>query len=170
MIKEGNIFIRKMNETDYERLTIWLNNREVAKFYDGEQYPHHLANVIEKYEPRVRGNYYVKPCIVEYENMPIGYIQYYLLDLATKKEYGYKETENVIGMDQFIGETRFINKGIGMKMIKVLITYLIDKYDSAIFVMDPHSTNKRAIRCYEKCCFVKKRRMNKEYWLMEYKR
>lgn len=157
-----------MKETDYVLLTNWLNNEEVLEFYGDKNDPIDLKRVIEKYEPRVKGLHIVKPFIVEYEDKPIGFMQYYQLDRSQLKEFGYEENEVVFGMDQFIGISNLLNKGIGTKMINALIAYIQNELNGAVIIMDPHIANIRAIRCYEKSGFIKKKIIYENYWLMEY--
>lgn len=112
----------------------------------------------------------VKPCIVQYEDTPIGFMQFYELDPTTLEEYGYPNNEHVFGMDQFIGESNLLGKGIGTKMVKSLTEYIQKDLNGSIIVMDPHILNTRAIRCYEKSGFIKKKVIFENYWLMECKK
>jgi len=61
-------------------------------------------------------------CIIEYYQKPIGYIQYYLVDEAELKEYGYSNLKRAIfGADQFIGESKYLGQGIGKYCISFRI-------------------------------------------------
>lgn len=100
------------------------------------------------------------------------------MDKETRALYGYADTEDVIfGMDQFIGEVAYWNKGIGTLLIASMINFLKEEKCANRIVMDPQVTNVRAIHCYEKCGFQKIKLLPKreyhegEYrdcWLMEY--
>lgn len=169
IIKSDELLIRTMKETDYDQLTEWLNNEDVLEFYGDKNDPFDLKRVIEKYEPRVKGLTRVKVCIAEYKNEPVGFMQYYQLDSVQLKEFGYKESELVYGMDQLIGRSDLLGKGIGTRMVRALVNYIQNEQITTAIVMDPHIDNLRAIRCYEKCGFVKKMMIDKTYWLMEYK-
>lgn len=72
---------------------------------------------------------------------PIGYFQYYFLEDGT------------IGIDQFIGETDYINKGVGVKTIEMFVEMIKQRHQPSGIVLDPLPENKRAIRCYEKIGF-----------------
>lgn len=74
MIKTGELTIRRMSAADYSLLTVWLNNKDVVEFYGNVNDPFDLNRVIEKYEPRVKGIHPVKPYIVEYLDVPIGFM------------------------------------------------------------------------------------------------
>lgn len=154
----------------------WLNDSKVLEFYGDS--PLNLDEVISKYSPRVEGKHYVKPFILEYKNEPIGYIQYYKITEAEYKAYDYSENENIFGIDQFIGEVEYWNKGIGTLLVTLIVNYLVEHKKAGRVVMDPQTRNTRAIRCYEKCGFEKVRILPKrelhegEYqdcWLIQYK-
>ncbi|XRG79168.1 GNAT family N-acetyltransferase [Rossellomorea sp. GAMAL-10_SWC] len=101
-------------------------------------------------------------CIVVYENIEIGHIQFYKLDDESKIEYGYENTSEVIyGMDQFIGETDFWNRGIGSLLVSSMVNYLVNNQNAEKVVVDPQTWNVRAIKCYEKCGFKKIRLLPK---------
>ncbi len=116
-------------------------------------------------------------CIVEFEGLNIGYIQFYLVNDKASKITDYYQDEIIFGMDQFIGETQYWNKGIGTLLIKTMTDYLVNQGHADRIIRDPRVTNTRAIKCYEKCGFMKKRILPRheyhegEYedcWLVEY--
>lgn len=59
------------------------------------------------------------------------------------------------GIDLFIGENNYWNQGIGTKMLSAVIKYIFEQLQAVKIVIDPDVSNARAIRCYEKCGFVK---------------
>lgn len=100
----------------------------------------------------------VIPCLIDYHNIPIGYIQYFSLnDLpeSDRQMYHLKKTDNVYGIDLFIGESNYWNQGIGTKLLSAAVNYIFEILQAQKIVIDPHVNNTRAIRCYEKCGFVK---------------
>lgn len=104
-------------------------------------------------------------CIVHYDHVEIGYIQYYPVDEDGRKEYDCTDLEgNIYGMDQFIGEVDYWNKGIGKLLVQSTIDHLskVRKVDKV--VMDPQAWNVRAISCYEKCGFEKVKLLPKHEW------
>ena len=50
--------------------------------------------------------------------MPIGYIQMYPVDSEWKTLYDYEASQNVWGMDQFIGEPAYWEKGIELNLFR----------------------------------------------------
>jgi RimJ/RimL family protein N-acetyltransferase len=75
---------------------------------------------------------------------PIGYFQYYL---------DYFASDGLIGIDQFIGEENYLNKGVGTNTIKMFVEMIVRQHNPTAIIIDPSPENKRAIRCYEKVGF-----------------
>ena len=67
--------------------------------------------------------------------MPIGYIQMYPVDSEWKTLYGYEASQNVWGMDQFIGEPAYWEKGIGTKLVQSAITYIMENTGAEAIAM-----------------------------------
>lgn len=113
-----------------------------------------------------------------YTEEPIGYIQIYPIDSEWKKLYGYRKNQNIWGMDQFIGEPTYWNRGIGTELVQAAITYMTDELGAEAITMDSRVSNERAVHCYEKCGFQKIKRLIKhelhegkleDCWMMEYR-
>ncbi|MEH2173270.1 GNAT family N-acetyltransferase [Nostoc sp.] len=139
-------------------LAKWLTNAKVLEFYEGRDNLFPLERIIETYKPMARGDEPIIPCLLYYQNIPIGYLQYCTLnDLSEidRQLYHLEQTDCVYAIDLFIGETEYWNKGIGTKILSVVINYLFEQCQAHKIVIDPHADNYRAIRCYEKCGFVK---------------
>ena len=74
----------------------------------------------------------------------------YPVDSEWKALYGYKESQNVWGMDQFIGEPAYWGKGLEQNSFRQRITYIMGEMGAEAIAMDPKVNNERAIKCYEK--------------------
>ncbi|WGV28820.1 GNAT family N-acetyltransferase [Halotia branconii] len=160
LIIKDEITVRIMQDKieDYQLMAKWLTDETVLQFYEGKDNPFPLDKIIENYKPMVMRDDPVIPCLVYYHNFPIGYIQYCLLnDLSEtdRQTYSLEQTDNVYGIDLFIGETNYWNQGIGTKILSVFVNYIFEQLQADKIVIDPHVDNLRAIRCYEKCGFVK---------------
>jgi aminoglycoside 6'-N-acetyltransferase len=160
LIQQDEITIGLMQDEihDYKLMAKWLTDEQVLKFYEGRDNPFDLERIIETYKPMSRGDDPVVPCLFYYQNISIGYLQYCALnDLsqAHRQLYHLDQTDDVYGIDLFIGETDYWNKGIGTKILSAVISYLFEQRQAHKIVIDPHVDNPRAIRCYEKCGFVK---------------
>jgi aminoglycoside 6'-N-acetyltransferase len=168
VILGNELFIRRMNHNDFYLMVKWLNDQKVLEFYDEQ--PSSLDTVKQKYGPRIEGKHYVIPCIVEYKNEPIGYIQYYEIPEIELKKYGYKGSNHIYGIDQFIGETHLWGIGIGTSMIQMMIDYLSDKKGASRVVLEVKKNNHRAISSYKKCGFRVVKDLNNDLRLMEWQK
>lgn len=111
LVKHRNITIQKMKDEDLRLMVKWLNDDQVLAFYD--EPPSDWNRIVKKYGPRIEGNHYVTPCIIEYDDQSIGYIQYYEIQPNKLDEYGILlNSDKLYGIDQFIGEPTLWGKGI----------------------------------------------------------
>lgn len=153
MLKNGKLAVRTLLAADAPLLVRWLSDPEVLRYYEGRDRPHDMDMVRKHfYEDQEE----ITRCIILYEGLAIGYLQFYPLSKENQAEYGIKEPMNgVFGMDQFIGETAYWGKGIGTKLITAMVNYLIAQHQAVRILMDPQTWNERALHVYEKCGFRK---------------
>lgn len=180
LIRERNLAIRLMRDArqDYSLMARWLSDPRILEFYDGRDPALDLALAREKYSPRILDADGVTPCIVELEDSPIGYLQFYQLSPQVIAEFAIAAlpgTGAIFGLDQFIGEIENWNRGIGTRIVKLTMRYLAQEKRAQTIVLDPQASNERAIRCYENCGFQKTRLLAghelhegiyKDCWLM----
>ena len=175
MIKSGRLEVRLLMEKDKQLLVKWLSTPEVLQYYEGRDNPFDVKKVEKNF---FNDDPDVTRCLVEIDGMPIGYLQFYEVDEAERQAYGYDALEEMIyGMDQFIGDPTYWNKGIGTQLVRSVVTYLTREIGAHRIVMDPQVQNDRAIRCYEKCGFKKVKLLPRhelhegefrDCWLIEY--
>ena len=58
-----------------------------------------------------------------------------------------------MGIDLFLGESRYLQRGIGTQVLRLFIQRAREQHAPAYFVIDPDPQNARAIRCYAKVGF-----------------
>jgi aminoglycoside 6'-N-acetyltransferase len=181
LISDAEVSIRLMRDElgDYQVMSRWLSNPRVLEFYEGRDHPMTLQQIQSEYAPRIRGEEDVTPCLIILQSVPIGYMQFYLVGEESRNSYGLAVDEcleAVYGIDQFIGEVSCWNRGLGMRSISLLLRYLFQAKGARKVILDPHVTNLRAIRCYEKCGFRKVKMLPahelhegvlRDAWLME---
>lgn len=162
LFQEGKLSLRMLSEEDAVQLSQWLSDERVLEYYEGRDRPHDI-NLIMKHFFEDRNN--ITQCVVQYDKTDIGYIQFYPIEIEEREKYGYTVESGIIyGMDQFIGEVDYWNKGIGTKLVKSAVDYIMREKNANRIVMDPQTWNERALRCYEKCGFVKKILLEKHEW------
>lgn len=137
---------------DYDYLYKWYLEKEVYGAF--EQRSLSYDEIVRKYKPRTKVNSVVKVFMIEYENKPIGIVQYQKLSEENKKLYRIYD-DDVYEIDIFIGDTRLHNKGIGQNVINEMTKYLFNNLNAKKIVMCPLKDNLKAINCYKKCGYLK---------------
>lgn len=171
LMKDRLLKIRKMTSADYVWMAKWLSTPEILEYYGDPSSPFTFEQVIEKYRPRVDGEVDITPYIVEKDGTPFGFMQSYQIDRIEQADLDFPSGVKIYGMDQFIGDPSLFGHGYGTWMVRTMTELLFQKKKADIIIMDPAVSNVRAIACYEKCGFVKIRKIhNGENWLMTAKR
>jgi AacA4 family aminoglycoside N(6')-acetyltransferase len=145
------VTLRFMTEHDIPMLHDWLNRPHIVGWWGGERPT--VAQVRNKYLPRIMAEECVTPYIATLDQRPIGYAQSYIA-LGSGDGWWEEETDpGVRGIDQSLSEATDLGKGLGTKMVAALVDLLF--LDPAVTKIqtDPAPTNFRAIRCYERAGF-----------------
>lgn len=151
-MKNNEISLRRLINTDedYKLLEKWYQQKEIYLYF--EQRKLNFNEIKNKYYPRTIENAQIPVYMIEYNKVPIGIIQYQLIDDKNKKLYKLNY-DNIYEIDIFIGELNHHNKGIGEKSVKLISNYLFNNKNANLLVMCPLKENKNAIKCYQKCNF-----------------
>jgi aminoglycoside 6'-N-acetyltransferase len=131
---------RPLTSEDFPLLLEWLSREHVKEWWDGGEDT--LEKVAHNYGEEEEG--LERFILVEMRGdmeKPIGYFQHYLV------------ADGSIGIDQFIGEEDYINRGVGTKAIHLFVEMIKREHRPPAIILDPSPDNKRAIRCYEKVGF-----------------
>ena len=166
-LSDRDLAIRLMrdDDSDYTSLSAWLTDPRVLEFYEGRDSPQSLEDVRTNFNPGLMALEGTTPCFIEWQGTPIGYIQFYP-----------SEVEGTWGLDQFIGIPDHWNHGLGTRTVRLMLNFLFETKHSLKCQLDPHATNHRAIRCYEKAGFTKVQLLERhelhegelrDCWLME---
>lgn len=139
---------KPLQENDLSLLCKWFDKPHVKEWWN-DNLSH--DEIKTKYGKRI-GDKTVHPFIVNLNDKPIGFIQYYY---ATQVGGGWwpNEVEGTVGIDQFIGEENCINRGLGTQMITAFTRQLFLMSDIKKIITEADPNNKRAIRCYKKAGF-----------------
>ncbi|MDA0782478.1 MAG: GNAT family N-acetyltransferase [Proteobacteria bacterium] len=156
-----NIIFAKLQEQHFLLLLKWLESPHVKQWWDQDiQYTKELIE--KKYRPYTQGFKILsdikKPMhafIVEVDNQPVGYIQYYdKYDFPHEQGYSVEGLpKSLAAIDFYIGEESYLGHGIGTEILRCFLKeHVLVEFD-ACFV-DPDTANKGAIRAYEKTGFT----------------
>jgi len=143
---------RLLKRDDLPLFAQWLGEDHVYQWWRA---PSTTEYVEQKYGKSIDGFSQTQVYIAEYLGTPIGMIQtYWLKDFP--KNISAIEHDNAIGIDYFIGDMQYVNKGYGTRLVAQFIEKIIREKTSATYVFaDPEITNPRSIRMLEKVGFVR---------------
>ncbi|MBQ8132175.1 MAG: GNAT family N-acetyltransferase [Bacilli bacterium] len=144
---DERISFRLMKDTDYEMVYHWCNKPHVFEWF--EQRKLSYEEIVSKYDSKINHSNQVV-CIMEYDDQPIGLIQYY------PYEEKYLDYHNPYEYDLFIGEEEYLSKGIGNSILQNMNDFLFYTMKADCIILRPMKRNERACRCYEKNGFCKK--------------
>lgn len=157
--REGRILIRKMEDCpeDFNLFLRWMTDPATMKYWQGMTERYTYGRVAAEYREQEREG--ITQCILEYDGAPIGFCQFCVLNAAyfeVPEELYARfagEKDLVYGIDIFLGEAPYRNRGIGTDCLRALMRALFDDFRADLLLIDPKVHNARAIRCYQKCGF-----------------
>lgn len=156
ILKEGEnsmLELRLLNDGDISLVEKWLHKEHVKRWYEIP----HLGVTIDNWmsEIKERNNEYkwLTHLIVMWQGKPIGLCQYYKC-VNSDEDFGNLPVEGTYGIDYFIGEESFLNKGLGKGMIKVLIDKIFSFPDALRITADIDKDNMASKNTILACGFV----------------
>lgn len=149
-----NLTFKRLEERDLDLMHKWLNTVFVIKWFGHSKTEYTIEDVNKRYLPRINREQPTHPYLIIINNQKIGYIQTYLIsDYPDYSQY-VAVNECAAGLDLFIGEKEYLNKGLGNIIIrKFLREYVFELTDAQSCIIGPEPNNKVAIKAYEKAGF-----------------
>lgn len=145
-VKKDNIALFYAEEADreliynmaFEEDAIWQSMFDCKKDFDWAE--------IRDEEPQFFSNRpgYSKYLLIEYDSQIIGTISH---------TYNDGKIPNM-ELDMWLRSVKYLGKGIGTKVIKILVDRLVEDKGITTFIIRPWTKNPRAIKAYKKCGFV----------------
>ena len=133
------------NNIDYNLIHNWCLKEYVYDYFEQRKLSYN--EIYNKYKNKLLDKKQTL-LYIKYNNKIIGLIQYY------KSDYNYLNDYNIYEYDLFIGDKKYLSKGIGFIVINKLNDYLFSNYNINYIVLRPFKRNTRACKCYEKCGFT----------------
>jgi RimJ/RimL family protein N-acetyltransferase len=143
------IQFRSFTEEDIQQVVSWIYKSHVLDVWDSAQGVQ--SDVVEeKYMTRINSDV-IDTYIIVINGVDVGLIQTYYIE--SHQDFGLTN-EVAKGIDLFIGETDYINKGYGTRILKLFLQqYIFHQPEVQCACIDPELYNERAIRTYEKVGF-----------------
>ncbi|NLY30057.1 MAG: GNAT family N-acetyltransferase [Firmicutes bacterium] len=144
-IEGERIILRPILSSDFPAIIKWTRDPEVGHYMDDDGYPETLADCQEWYQKQ-RSNRHVRRLVISTrDEVPIGDIE---LDHIAWRS-GDAELRIRIGEGDYRG------KGYGVESVTTLLRYAFGEMGLSRIYLRVASTNRAAIRCYEKAGFRK---------------
>ena len=132
----------------YELMYKWCSQEFIYKWF--EQRKLSYEEIENKYKNKILSNQQ-QLFFINYNENKIGFVQIY--KYKGKKSEEFIKYDSIYEYDIFIGEKKYLSKGIGKQIVKYVNNYIYENHLCDCIVLRPFKRNERAIRCYEKCGF-----------------
>lgn len=130
----------------------WFRTPHIQQWYASHK-EWSMEEIEQKYHPFRLKKRCIQGYVIAINKKSIGYIQSYPI-----KDYPWEGLdlsslpEKLAGIDFYIGEANYLQKGYGTQALTQFLKHYIDPhYEGSI--VDPRQDNMPAIRCYEKVGF-----------------
>lgn len=149
------ISFKPLSENDLVLLHRWFQVPHVKRWYARNK-EYSLQMIKDEYLNRINNNF-IPNFIIYSDDKPIGYIQLYHVSyslpdgVANYQHSLFSEfnLEDIAGIDLFIGDVEYLNKGYASAALKHFIaTYVKDKF--MLLIADPMKNNEQSIQFFER--------------------
>ncbi len=148
----GEIAFRPLASDDLPRLHEWLGQGFVNRWYGGDA-PSQDA-VTQKYAPRIADDDPAVCFVILFNDAPIGLIQTYRIDDFPDYLDLIGLDEDAAGLDIFIGERDFVQRGLGPQIIRAFLKAVVfERFQVESCVAGPHPLNRVSIAAFRKAGF-----------------
>jgi len=146
------ISFQPLQQEDSSLMHMWFNRPHVQQFYSLRSWQE--MEVLEKLKPSLSSEKQLLGFIVRLGDIAIGYIQHY--PVKDHPWAGQDLEEEILskacGIDLFIGEEKWIHKGLGREIVNTFLETKVWPHFSYC-VVDPDIHNTISIRMFQKCGF-----------------
>jgi aminoglycoside 6'-N-acetyltransferase len=145
------ISFRPLGRADFPLLQKWLAAPHVAVWWN-ERFD--LASLEAKYGPRIDGSAPIHVYLIQFEGVPIGWIQWYRWRDFPKHAFQLSADHRSAGIDLAIGEIEMTGRGLGPAVIREFGTkYIFANGDLGAIVADPSVRNLNSVSAFKKAGF-----------------
>ena len=150
----SNIHFKPLEYSDLKQLLFWHNQPHVKEWYEKNTDLSTETLIEDEYRTIIEKNDPTQAFIIYIEEIPIGYIQTYYIQDNPEYAEAVQVSKNTAGLDIFIGDSAYIHKGFGVKILKIFLKKIVflDK-NIQNCIVGPEPKNKSAITAYQKAGF-----------------
>jgi aminoglycoside 6'-N-acetyltransferase len=145
------VSFRPIGRPDFPLLQKWLAAPHVSVWWNE---PFELASLEAKYGPVIDGSVPIHLYLIQFEGVPIGWIQWYRWRDFPVHAIRLGVDHRSAGIDLAIGEIEMTGHGLGPAVIREFGTnYIFVNGDLAAMVADPSVSNLRSVSAFKKAGF-----------------
>ncbi len=143
MISGKRVRLRAIERVDIPTFVKWVNDPEVQRYLGRTPYPISFAAEERWFEEQLNDEKSHIFAIETEKGVHIGNIGLHEID--------YKDGKATLGI--MIGEKGYWDQGYGTDAIRTLLRFAFQELNLHRVSLEVFESNKRAIRCYQKCGF-----------------
>lgn len=128
--------LRKFCNEDVQLFKRWLYLPHVAAWY------HDPQDWIDEVEKRMNEFSFLHHFIVELEDKPIGFCQFYEYCYSGESWHGNISVDGTYSIDYLIGETEYLRMGYGKAIVSQLIKKIKSQKNAKLIIVQPDLNNK----------------------------
>lgn len=110
-----------VGDRDITQIEIWLNRDHVKKWFEIPEHGVYIEDWLNEVSKRNGEFAWIHYFMVQLDGLSVGFALYYDCWDAKEEWYQISTQGEVYSMDYLIGESRFIGKGYGKEMVRLLI-------------------------------------------------
>lgn len=152
MIRGKNVYLRSVEKRDINTFYDICSDKEIRKYDGGYMIFPSVEYMVQNFE-EITSLKRKALSIINEKGVLIGYTTY----------YEYEDSVNVYAIGITIA-SRFWGRGYGKDTIEVLLDYLFMYKAAERVELEVVNYNNRAIKCYERCGFIKEGIKRKKYF------
>jgi len=146
------ISFQPLKKEDMPLMHAWFNRPHVQEFYSLRSWKE--QEVLEKMSASLSHEKHLFGFIIRLGDIAIGYIQWYPVK---DHPWPHQELDDKVqalaaGIDLFIGEEQWINKGLGREIMHTFLEKEIWP-NFSYCIVDPDISNTASVRMFQKCGF-----------------
>lgn len=133
--------LRLLCDNDLPLVEKWLNTDYVKRWYEIPSEGFFISDWLHEISEREKDFKWITYLIAMYQNRPIGMCLHYKSINSIDEDFGSLVLDNAYSIDYLIGEKEYIGKGLGKKLVNLLVDRIFSFEDAQIVTADINIEN-----------------------------